>query len=249
MDTNVKLILAVGAGALLGAGAMTQSNVFGGGVNEAKVKEIVREVIKSEPKLIIESVQNMQNADMQEKTAKASEALKDKALRLAIYDNANSPFIGPADSDKVVVEFFDYNCPACKMQFKELAKLAKQDPDIKVIFKEYPIFGPQSDTNSKIALAVFKLDPEKYFPFHEKMMSHEGRADEAAALGFAKSLGLDVAKIKAEIAKPEYAEMLQTNRGIGDKLHVQGTPTLIVGDELIPHAVNVTEIEQKLGKK
>ena len=65
---------------------------------------------------------------------------------------------------------------------------------------------------------------------------------------FAKALGLDVAKIKAEIAKPEYAEMLQVNRGIGDKLHVQGTPTLIVGEEVIPHAVNVSEIEQKFGK-
>lgn len=249
MDTNVKLILAVGAGALLGAGAMTQSNVFGGGVNESRVKEIVREVIKEEPKLIIESVQNMQKGDMKEKSAKASEALKDKALRLAIYDNAHSPFIGPANSEKVVVEFFDYNCPACKAQFVELAKVAKQDPDIKVIFKEYPIFGPQSDTNSKIGLAVAKLSPEHYFAFHEKMMNNPGRADEATALGFAKSLGVDVAKIKAEIAKPEYDEMLQTNRGIGDKLHVQGTPTLIVGDEVIPHMVSQAEIEQRLSKK
>lgn len=246
MDSNVKLIIALLAGAVLGGAAMTQSNAIGGG--DEKIKEIVRQVIKDEPRLILDSVNNMQQTEQKEKMAKAQDALKDESLKLAIFNNVSVPFVGRADSKKTVVEFFDYNCPACKAQFKVIDELHKKDGEVKILFKEYPIFGPQSDTNSKIGLAVQKLDPSKYYAFHTKMMTHEGRADEATALGFVKEIGLDPAAVKAEIVKPEYEETLQANRAIGDKLHIQGTPTIVIGDEVVPHMVAMPEFVEKLGK-
>jgi protein-disulfide isomerase len=248
MNTNLKLLAAFALGGGLSWVAATQGVLpnASGGVGEDKIKEIVRQVIKDEPKLIIDSVQNMQNTERQEKVAKASEALKDDTIRLALFNNSNSPFIGRADSQKTVVEFFDYNCPACKMQFKALEELHAANPEIKIIFKEFPIFGEVSDKNSAIGLAVHRIAPEKYFEFHSKMMTAEGRADEAATLEIVKSLGMDVEKIKAEAAKPEVKDILTSYRELGNKLHVQGTPTLVIGDEVVPHAASKDDILAKL---
>jgi protein-disulfide isomerase len=134
------------------------------------------------------------------------------------------------------------------MQYKELEKLLAAQKDVKVVFKEYPIFGPQSDTNAKIGLAVGRLYPEKYFAFHGKMMSHEGRSDEAQALKFAESLGMDSAKIKAEAAKPEISTILEADKALGITLQLQGTPTVIVNGELVPHAMGAAELAEKLSK-
>lgn len=248
MNTNLKLLAAFALGGGLSWAAATQGVLptAASGVGEDKIKEIVRQVIQDEPKLIIDSVQNMQNAERQQKVAKASEALKDDTIRLALFNNSNSPFIGRADSEKTVVEFFDYNCPACKMQFKALEELHAANPEIKIIFKEFPIFGEVSDKNSAIGLAVHRVAPEKYFEFHTKMMTAEGRVDEAATLEIVKALGIDVEKIKAEAAKQEVKDILTSYRELGNKLHVQGTPTLVIGDEVVPNAASKEDILAKL---
>ena len=232
--------------ALGGAGATAMVGGSTASADEEAIKAIVRETIKQEPQLILDSVQAYQIKAQQEKTKAASNALKDPAVKKAVFNTKDAPFVGPEDSDKVVVEFFDYNCPACKMQFRELDKFLAERKDVKVIFKEYPIFGPQSETNAKIALAVSRLAPEKYFAFHSKMMGFEGRAAEKDALQFAKDLGLNPDKVKSESQSEEVAAILDADRELGAKLNLQGTPTLIVGEELVPHALGQAELTQRL---
>ncbi len=246
MKQNISLALAFVAGAALVGVGLPMVSKSAGGVDEDSVKEIVRQVISDEPQLIVDSVRNMQNKERADTVAKASEALKDKGFRDQMYYNEKSPFIGPKDAKKVVVEFFDYNCPACKVQYAAIAELAKNHKDVKVVFKEFPIFGPQSEKNAAIALAVFRADGSKYIEFHEKMMTFQGRANEENALGFVKALGLDVEKIKADAASQDVKDVLAMNRELGSKIQVQGTPTVVVGDEVVPHAVSVQEMKVKL---
>lgn len=238
-----QLIVGLLAGTALGGLAVASTGA--GSPNDEAIKKIVRQTISEEGKLIIESVQKFQESERSNQVKNASEALKDKAVKDAVYASEGIGSAGPEDSKKIVVEFFDYNCPACKMQFKMLADLMKKDKSIRVLFREYPIFGPVSETNSKIGLAVVKIAPEKYLAFHEKMMTHEGRAGEKEALDFVKALGINVDKVKEEMKKPAMDEALKANRELGEKLHIQGTPTLVVGDELVPHAMSAEEIEAK----
>ena len=218
------------------------------GTDKNAIRATVLEVIKEEPQAIIDSLNNWQATQQKQKTADASAALKDAATNAAVHDTTDSPFIGKADSTKTVVEFFDYNCPACKMQFQELDKLHKADADVKIIFKEYPIFGAQSETNSKIGIAVHRLYPEKYFAWHSKMMGTQGRTDEASALKYATQVGMDADKVKTESQSDAVAKILETERALGQKLNLQGTPSLIVADELVPHALRVEEIKEKWAK-
>ncbi|MBN8542871.1 MAG: thioredoxin domain-containing protein [Alphaproteobacteria bacterium] len=241
MQTKQTLITAVIA-AIIGAGSAHFLPQQSAGTSD----ETIKAYLMANPSVIMDSVQKWQEDQRKAKTADATEALKDPEVQKALYENPNSPFIGSKDAKAVIVEFFDYNCPACKMAFKAIDELAKKDKDVKVIFKEFPIFGPVSETNSKIGLAVHALAPEKYFEFHSKMMGFEGRADEATALKFAAEVGLKEADVKAEIAKPEYQEKIETVRQLGTKIGVQGTPSLVIGNEFVPHALDFAGLEAKV---
>ncbi len=220
-----------------------------GGVNAEAVRNIVREVIAKEPKLILESVEKYHRGESTREKEAANESLKDKDARARIFSDVGVGSVGPKDSKRVIVEFFDYNCPACKMQFKEINALVKRDPSVRVLFREYPIFGPVSENNSRLGIAIAHLAPEKYFAYYEKMHSVQGRAGEKDALGFIRELGLDVEKIQAESKTPAVEKALEENRNLGDLLNIRGTPTMVVGDDVVPHAVEAQEIINRLNKK
>lgn len=242
---NAQLAMGLLIGTALGASIMVFGKVAPAGDSES-VKKIVRETIMSEPKLLIDSVQKYQEDLRAQALQGATDALKDPAVRAAAYDTHNAGSYGPADSKRIVVQFFDYNCPACKAQHKALGALLAHDKDVRVLFREYPIFGPVSDRNSHLGLAVARLYPEKYYAFYEKMMEHQGHAEEKDTLGYIKELGMDIEKVKAEAGKREIDAALEANRALGEQLHIQGTPTLVIGNEVIPHALAPEEIEQKL---
>lgn len=246
--SQTKTLIAAVVGIVIGGAAATGMGLSGSGsgMSRTEVETIIREYISANPAVIVDSLQKWQEDQQKARVMGASEALKDPDLRKAIYENPDVPFIGPADAKAVIVEFFDYNCPACKMAFKAIDELRTKDKNVKILFKEFPIFGPQSDMNSKIGLAVHRLAPEKYFDFHTKMMNFEGRADEAQALLFVKEIGLDPEKVKAELAKPDYDTMITKAREVGTRLNVQGTPTLIIGDELVPHALDYQGLEERV---
>ena len=241
----VQLISGLLIGTALGGSVVAST---GGGASESAIRDVVRSVIAEEPQLILDSVQKYQQDQQNEKRAAASDALKDPALKAAVLDDSKEAYIGNKDSKNVVVEFFDYTCPACKGMFEQLDKLVANHKDVKVIFREFPIFGETSETNSKLALAVWNLYPEKYYEFHKAMMKASGR-DTKTTHGIITKLGMNLAKVEKESQDDKYANLLKENRDLGTQLHIQGTPTLIIGDELIPHGMGYEELEARLFKK
>lgn len=244
-----QLLIGVLAGAAIGGSVVagTGAPLGGGSAGDAEaMKKIVRDVISEEPKLIIESLQKFQMEEQRKAMQSANEVLKDDSVNKALYEDPNAAVVGNKEATRTVVEFFDYNCGACKMMFKGIDELLKKDKYVKVIFHEYPIFGPASDTNSRIGLAVWRTNPDKYYDFHVKMMTHEGRVDEKVAYGYVKEVGIDEAKVRAEAEKKEIVEVIDSNRALGQKLKIQGTPTLVVNGEIVPHALSFEDLEARL---
>jgi protein-disulfide isomerase len=247
-----QLIIGLFAGTALGGAviASTGQKIGVSGTADAEsIKTIVREVIMAEPQLLIDSLQKHQMTAQAREREGQNALLKDKEIQERLYNDPNAAFVGPKDADakRTIVEFFDYNCGACKNVFAEIDAIVQNDKDVRVIFHEYPIFGPVSEANSKLGLAVWKHYPEKYYEFHKRMMTHQGRVDEKLALTFAKDLEMDAAKLSAEAATPEMNKILESYRELGMRLSIQGTPTLIIGDELIPHGMSRADMEAKLG--
>ena len=244
-----QLIIGLLAGTALGGTVMATTQApIGTGMDDEAVKKIVRQVISDEPKLIMESVEKYQVAQQKEQNSDASGMLKDVDVHKALYASADNASIGPKDSKRTIVEFFDYNCPVCKMQFKILSEMMQKDSSLHLVFIEYPIFGPVSDLNAKLGIAVWHLYPDKYYEFHEKMMSTPGHGpgNNEPTYQFIKDLGMDVDKVKAEADKKDMLDTIERNRALAEKLHIRGTPALVIGDDLIPHAADTDELQSRL---
>ncbi len=234
--------------ALGGAVVASQGSPIGGGnASDEHIKQVVRDTISGDGKLLLESIQKYQSDQQANSVNEASEALKDPATHDAIFKDDSLAFVGNPDGKHVIAEFFDYNCPVCHMQYNVFTDMLKEDKELKIIFHEFPIFGPESDENSKVGFGVNKFYPKKYFAFHQKMMSGRGHDITPAKVdGYMKDLGFDVAKIRAYAKSDEADQKLQQARELAQKLKLQGTPTLVVGDTVIPHAVEKGELESRL---
>ena len=103
---------------------------------------------------------------------------------------------------------------------------------MRLIYKEFPILGPASLTAAKAALAAVRQD--KYLAFHDRLFAFKGNLDDTAIYAMASDLGFDVARLKADMEKPEIKEIIDRSYKLADKLNIQGTPAFVIGSELLP---------------
>jgi protein-disulfide isomerase len=120
--------------------------------------------------------------------------------------------------------------------------------DTRIIFFEFPIFGEQSEKLAKIGLAVYALEPGKYVEFHRHMMEFKGSATAEEAYGFAAKIGVERTAIEKELANPKYATLATDIKALGEKLKIQGTPFLIIGEEPVPHALDEAGLKEYMEK-
>lgn len=241
-----QLIIGLLIGTALGGVVVASQGHAGGSptINQDEVRQIVLDTIDNEGGRILQAVQKFQQNQQQAQEQEASKVLEDAEVQKMIFEDDSLPVIGNKDGKHVVAEFFDYNCPVCHMQLKVFNEMLKTDKELKIIFHEFPIFGPESDMNTKIGFGVQKFHPNRYFDFHQKMMSGKGHdLDAAKVVGYLKELGLNVKKIQDYAKSPEADEKLNKARDLAAKLNIRGTPTVVVGKKLIPHAVQQQEME------
>lgn len=204
------------------------------------IERIVREYLISHPEVLVEAMQALEARQQTAADEKAKAALT--AHRREIYNDPASPEIGNPKGDVTVVEFFDYQCGYCKAVHEDSLTLVREDPKVRFVYKEFPILGPGSTVAAKAALAARKQG--KYEQAHNALMSHRGRLDELAVNRLMEGVGLDMAKLKADMESPAVAEMIEKNMELAEKLGVRGTPAFIVGDELAPGALKLDEMKR-----
>ncbi len=197
-----------------------------------EIEAIIKDYLLKNPEVLMEA-QNALEAKMDKlQTERTAAAIKQNATE--IFRPAASPVVGNAKGDVTVIEFFDYNCPYCKKAFAEVAQLVDKDKQIKLILKEFPILSKGSEEASKVALAA-KLQG-KYWEMHRALNEAQGQSNEAAALRIAEKLGLDMTRLRKDMASPEVKKEIDETRALAMKLGIQGTPHFLVGDRVIPGA-------------
>ena len=177
--------------------------------------------------------------------------IQSERMAVAVKENADelfrptgSPIAGNAKGDVTMIEFFDYNCGYCKKAFVDVAQAIDKDKQVKLVLKEFPILSKGSEEAARVALAA-KMQG-KYWEFHRAMLETQGQANEASALKVAEKLGLDMTKLKKDMASAEVKKEIDDTRKLATKMGIQGTPHFIVGDRIIPGAPeNLAEL---LGK-
>jgi protein-disulfide isomerase len=186
----------------------------------------VRAYLLEHPEVIVEAISRLKSQQDAQEAREVQIALKSRADE--VFRDPDSPVAGNPDGDVTLVEFFDYNCPYCRQMAVLLLDAVAADPKLRVVFKEFPVLGPNSVFAAKAALAAYKQG--KYLAFHDGLMKARGALDERKVLEAATAAGLDVDRLKTDIEAPTTKALLDRNLDLARALRINGTPGFIVGD-------------------
>lgn len=213
--------------------------------NVSDVEEVIAKWVESNPQAILQSVANMQKKVTEERLKDAQKNIATK--KDEIFDDASSPRYEQKNYDITIVEFFDYSCGYCKKAQHTVEELLKEDKKLRVIYKEFPILGQPSHEMAQVALAVNIIDPSSYKKFHDALMKSSEKGKEGA-IKVAKSIGLNHEKIEATLKrdKEKIEAIIQANLNLGGTIGINGTPGFIIGEELIPGALDVATFKEKI---
>jgi len=210
---------------------------------EQAIGEIVRKYLLAHPEVLVEvshELEKRQKAENADKQLKLISTNKDE-----IFHSPLDFVMGKKDADITIVEYFDYNCGWCKRALKEVSALVKQEPNVRFVMKEFPIFGEHSDYAARAAMA--SREQGKYWEFHTALMK-ERRVTKNNVLKIAERVGLDVEKLKKEMADPKYEKALQRNMAIAQQLGIQGTPGFIVDGRINPGYLPAAELRELIAE-
>ena len=163
-------------------------------------------------------------------------------LRKVLEQNPALPVLGNPKGDITLTEFFDYNCPYCRTNMADVQRLIADDPKLRVVFREWPVFGEGSMFAAKASLA--SLQQGKYWQLHEALMTMKGRAEEATVLRAARQAGLDVDRLRVDMEKREILDQIYETMDLADTMMLTGTPTFIAGHEASFGKLNLADLKQ-----
>jgi protein-disulfide isomerase len=208
-------------------------------LSEDRVRELVLETIRENPEIVMEAVAILEARQSEAQAASQAEMLARE--RDTLERDPNAPVLGNPDGDVTVVEFFDYNCPYCRRAKPEIEGLLEADPNVRLVYREWPILGEGSVFAARAALAA--REQGLYEEFHWAMMGMSGRAEESSVLRIAEDIGLDIAQLRRDMEAREIDAHIQTSMRLAQALGITGTPSFVIGDALVPGVVDADQLQ------
>lgn len=216
------------------------------GKQRQEIEKIIHQYIMDNPKVILDAVARLQAQEEAAKEEQAKVALT--SSREILNNDPDSPVGGNPNGDVTIVEFFDYRCGYCKKVHPSVKKIIKADKNVRFVYKEFPILGPQSVTATKAALAVSRVDAEKYQAYHDILMTARGSLTKSQVLKLAAEAGIDANAVAKEMDSPEIEKIIRKNYDLAQSLNINGTPAFVIGNELIPGAVDYATLKNLIAK-
>lgn len=200
---------------------------------------VVRDTLRANPELLLEALRVLQDRDADAERARSRDAIA--ANRDALLNDTNAFVAGNPEGDVTLVEFFDYRCIYCRRSMATVAALLKQDPKLRVVYKEFPILGPQSVIAARLAVAARK--DARYEALHDALMTAPAPLGEDTVLKIAADLGFDRAALAEGMKAPEVERILKANHDLARALGITGTPAFIIGDTLVPGVASLDDLK------
>ena len=199
----------------------------------------VRSYLLDHPEVIIEAVRRFERRQQAAEQTEAQTVVKKRADE--ILRDPDSPVAGNPDGDVTLVEFFDYNCPYCRQVAPIMEKASAADPKLRIVYKEFPILGPNSTLAAKAALAIHRQG--KYAAFHHALMQGRGSIDEARVMDAAGKVGADVSRMKTDMKDAAIEAAIDKNLALARALRINGTPGFIIGDQILRGATDLETLQ------
>ncbi|MDC0348987.1 DsbA family protein [Alphaproteobacteria bacterium] len=241
---NKSFIIIVFSSFFLACIALWRASV---GPSAERMMESVLFEMNKKPEVIaritIEGMSKLQKK--QEEEDRLGQIEKVRSKKQELLKDKKSPFSGNPEGDIVVLVFFDYHCGFCRTAHSTVEKLLAKDKNLKVIYKEYPIFGDL--TLSRAALAAHKQG--KYQDFHTILMKSDGTFTREALVDLARKLKLNVKKFNADMNSLSIENQVKANMTLGRSLDITATPTFVIGDTVIPGALPLEDFQKEIRKE
>ena len=209
-------------------------------ISDDRIKKLAIEAILENPQVIMEAVAILKKRESDQAASGT------KSIRLQLESDPGSPNLGNINGDVTVIEFFDYNCGYCRQAGKTIQALIASDPNIRIIFREWPVLGEGSTFAARAVLA--SAEQGKYEEFHWALMNGKVRANKAVVMKVARDLGLDIAKLEADMVSEAVDLHLEKSNILAQKLGFTGTPAFIVGDQKVTGMLSFNQISELVAK-
>lgn len=213
-------------------------------IDRKEVEGIIRDYLLKNPEVLLEVQDALEAKQKEEQRLAALGVIKNS--KDEIFNSTFDGVVGNPKGKVTIVEFYDYNCGFCKRAIEDMQALTKSDPDLRFVLKEFPILSPDSQKASVVSMAFHLMHPEKYGEFHTALLGGQGRATESTAIKVALSLGADEATLREKMKDPSIAETLSRTYDLATKLSITGTPSYVVGNEVIFGALGQQVLAEKI---
>ena len=228
--------------ALMATPAAAESSVSA--PQRGEIEAIIKDYLISHPEVLQDAMAALERQQAALEAEKHRVAIKDNTA--ALLASPHQVVLGNPQGDITMVEFFDYNCGFCKRAMSDMFDLISTDPKLRVVLKEWPVLSQGSVDAAHVAVAVRMQDPKKYLEFHQKLLGGRGGADAARALAVAKDIGLDPARIEKDAKSQEATATLAENFHLAEMLGLNGTPSYVIGNEVVIGAVGIPALKEKV---
>jgi protein-disulfide isomerase len=240
MEKNVRLIWAALAVVAAGAGgAVLAAGVpgVGGNPDKAAIEKIVRDYILEHPEIIPQAMERLQNREV-------TQLLENN--RKEIETPFADAIAGNPEGDVSLVVFFDFACPYCRQGHKDVARLAAEDKGVKIVYRDFPVLSPASDEAAMAALSAAQQG--KYRRFHDTMFDTPGKVSHERTVAMVRSAGLNEMQTAKDLQSPALKAEIKKNLELGRALGLTGTPSYVVGNEVLSGAVGYDRLKAAVAK-
>jgi protein-disulfide isomerase len=238
----MRLLAGLGAGLLL-ASPMARAGSFTS-AQRAEIVGILRDALKADPSILRDAMRSAEADDRarQDESSRAAVARN----RDALLSNPTDPVEGNPAGDVTVVEFYDTRCPYCRSMSPTVAALLRADPDVRLVYKDLPILGPSSQLEARALLAAQRQGG--YLRLQHVLMHVTDQSTSAGIRTAAESVGLDGARLLRDMDDPAVQARLEANASLARDLGVQGTPAIVVGQDILPGAMDLADLRAAIAK-
>ena len=201
---------------------------------------ILREALRTDPSILRDAIAAVQEAGRAEQETARRAALA--ASRDALLNDARKPIKGNPRGDVTIVEFADAGCTYCKALHRTMQALLQRDGNVRVVMKDLPILGPNSVVASRALLAAQRQG--KYEPLYDALLKLRAEPTEAVIQAEAQRAGLDWPRLRRDMDDPAIQARLEANIALAQRLQLEGTPALVIGDTIVPGAVDLADLQR-----
>lgn len=226
LATGMMAIATIATQASIAASNSTASSVTP--AERAKIESVVHDYLLKNPEILVEVMQILQKKqyDQAQQTVKQTQKIA-ASFAKSLFHEGSDPVAGNPNGKVTIVEFFDYQCPHCVDMAPVMDSIIKANPNLRVIYKEFPIRGPVSEFAARAALAANKQG--KYSVFSHALLASSQPLTQESVIEIAKSSGLDVDKLKKDMDSSNVKDQVKAIVKLAQDLKLFGTPALFIG--------------------